>query len=161
MLPISAKHKNKRLLKLWVVIGTLILFALVSGCFQNYGRLKRDPEVTKAFDTNKVESDYQYFFYGRSNQPYIIVGIDRTYHMRSKMWREVDHNSERFRRMVYWIWDDILWGKNYIKGAHILDPQGNKVGLWYSHLWWAAIRFSDDNRIEIMPDVNGSGGAVR
>jgi hypothetical protein len=77
------------------------------------------------------------------------------------MWREVDHNSERFRRMVYWIWDDILWGKNYIKGAHILDPQGNKVGLWYSHLWWAAIRFSDDNRIEIMPDVNGSGGAVR
>lgn len=158
---ISTKYKRKHPLSLFIVLLTLFLSVLLSSCAGQYGRLKRDPEVTKAFDTNTVDRDYQYFYYGRSNQPYVIVGIDRTYHMRSKMWREVEPDSEVFTEMIYWIWTDILWGYQRIKGAHILDPQGNKAGIWYSHLWWAAIRFSDDNRIEIMPGAVGLGGPAR
>jgi hypothetical protein len=90
--------------------------------------------------------------------PYVIVGIDRTYHMRSKVWREVDYNSERFKDMVYRIYDDILYAPYYGYGADILDPKGNKVGLWCSVIWWAAIRFNQTDRIEIMPDFNGLGG---
>ena len=161
MLRNSANYNNNKILGYWLVIGTLILLSLVGGCAGQYGKLKRDPEVTKAFDTNKVPLDYQYFYYGRSNQPYIIVGIDRSYYMKSRMWREVEPNSDQFKEMVYWIWTDILYAPYYDKGAHILDPQGNRVGLWYSHLWWAAIRFSDDKRIEIMPDINGLGDWVK
>ncbi len=161
MLRISVKHKNKQFLNLPISTCILILVVLFSGCAGQYGSLKRDPQVTTAFDTKTVDRSYQYFYYGRSNQPYIIVGIDPTYHMRSVMWREVDPDSDAFEEMIYWIWTDVLWGYQRIKGAHILDPQGNKAGLWYSHLWWAAIRFSDDNRIEIMPDVNGLGDWVK
>ena len=153
--------KNKPLLTLWAAIGALVLSSMVSGCLGQYGSLKRDPEVTQAFDSKTVNPEYQYFYFGRSNQPYVLVGIDRTYHMRSHMWREVDLNDDVFEEMVYWIWTDVLYGYRREKGAYILDPQGEKVGVWYSHIWWAAIRFSDDNRIEIMPDINGLGDWVR
>jgi hypothetical protein len=131
---------------------------MISGCFENYGRLKRNPEVTKAFKTNQVENDYRYYFYGRSNQPYVVVGIDREYHMESYMWREVDHTTDKFKDMIYWIWADITYYYNPEMGADILDPGGKKVGLWYSGIWWAAIRFHEDNRIEVMPDVKMGGG---
>ena len=158
---IQINHHNSRLMRLGIAISTLFLAAMISGCFENYGRLKRNPEVTKAFKTNQVEQSYKYYYYGRSNQPYVIVGIDREYHMKSFMWREVDHSGDKFAEMIYWIWEDIVYAPYYEKGAEILDPQGEKVGLWYSPIWWAAIRFHEDNRIEIMPDTGGSGGSVR
>ena len=158
---ISTENKNDRHLRHWATILALILSVVAVGCSGSYGRLQRDPQVTKAFDDNTVNPEYQYFYYGRSNQPYIIVGIDRSYYMKSKVWREVEANSDQFKEMVYWIWTDILYAPYYDKGAHILDPQGNRVGLWYSHIWWAAIRFSDDNRVEIMPDINGLGDWVK
>ena len=161
MLRISLTYKNEKPSRFLTALFILILTALFFSCSGQYGSLKRDPAVTDAFDSNTVNREYQYFYYGRSNQPYIIVGIDPTYHMRSVMWREVDPDSEAFTEMIYWIWTDVLWGYRRTKGAHILDPQGNEAGIWYSHLWWAAIRFSDDNRIEIMPDVNGLGDWVR
>jgi len=158
MHPILVNHKHRRFFRLWIAIFALILSAGLSGCFENYGRIKRNPEVTKAFKDNQVENDYRYYYYGRSNQPYLIVGIDREYHMKTYMWREVDHTTDKFADMIYWIWTDILYSYNSEMGADILDPQGKKVGIWYSGIWWAAIRFHEDNRIEIMPDVRMGGG---
>lgn len=151
------KYRLNRCYKFWLALYTLILSAGLSGCFENYGRLKRNPEVTKAFKNNQVENDYRYYFYGRSNQPNVIVGIDQEYHLESFMWREVDHTTDKFKDMIYWIWTDITYYYNPEMGADILDPAGNRVGLWYSNIWWAAIRFHENKRIEIMPDVKVGG----
>ena len=133
---------------------------LISGCFENYGRLKHNAEVSRAFQTYQVEPDYKYYYYGRTNMPYAIVGIDRTYHMQSRVWREVDHDTEKFLKMIFWTWDDIryYWLRNFTQGAYILDPEGKRVGIWYSGLWWAAIRFEDDRRIVVMPETPFMGG---
>ena len=158
---IRTEYSSGPYLRSWAAVFALILSVVAVGCSGSYGSLQRDPQVTQVFDDNTVNPEYQYFYYGRSNQPYIIVGIDRSYNMESRMWREVEPNSDQFKEMVYWIWTDIHYARYYGKGAHILDPQGNRVGLWYSHLWWAAIRFSDEKRIEIMPDITGLGDWVR
>ena len=84
--------------------------------------------------------------------PYAIVGIDRTYHMRSRVWREVDHDSEQFKEMIFWVWDDVFVPFR-LSGAHITDHSGKKVGIWYSGIWYAAVRFEENNRIVIMPDL--------
>ena len=151
-------YKFKRFFKFWVALSLLILSASISGCLENYGRLKRNPEVTKAFKENRVDNDYRYYYFGRSNQPYVVVGIDPDYYMESVMWREVDHTTDAFEDMIYWIWYDITYYYNLEFGADILDPGGKKVGLWYSPIWWAAVRFHEDNRIEIMPDIKTGGG---
>ena len=134
------------------MIGALILCLMISGCFENYGRLKHNPEVTHAFKNNQVAPDYKYYYYGRTNQPYAIVGIDHTYHMRSRVWREVDHDTEQFKEMVYWVWDVGPW-LYPLRGAYITDPNGKRVGIWYSSIQFAAVRFEKDNRIVVMPDT--------
>jgi hypothetical protein len=89
--------------------------------------------------------------------PYAIVGIDRAYHMQSRVWREVDHDTEQFKKMIFWVWDDI-YVPFYLSGAYITDPGGEKIGIWYSGIWYAAVRFEENNRIVIMPDTPFLGG---
>ena len=139
---ISLELKNTRYNRLWATVFALILSVVAVGCSGSYGSLKRDPQVTKAFDDNTVNPEYQYYYYGRTNQPYVIVGIDRSYYMQSRVWREVEPNSDQFKEMVYWIWTDILYAPYYDKGAHILDPPGNREGILCSNVRWAAIRLS-------------------
>ena len=55
----------------------LLIALLTSGCFGNYGRLKHNDDVTRAFKAHQVEPNYRYYYYGRTNMPYAIVGIDR------------------------------------------------------------------------------------
>ncbi len=142
---------DTRFSRFCVIIGALILSTLVSGCFQNYGRIKRNPEVTQAFQNNQITQNYKYYYYGLTNWPYAIVGIDPAYHMRSKVWREVDPNTEQFKKMVFWAWGDYYLPSTL--GADILSPTGEKVGVWYSSIWFVAIRFEEGNRIEVMPDT--------
>ena len=143
---------KKRYLRYCFIVAILLASYLILGCFENYGRLKHNEEVTRAFQTYQVEPDYKYYYYGRTNMPYAIVGLDRAYHMRSRVWREVDHDTEQFQKMIFWVWDDYRV-PFYLSGAHITDPNGHKVGIWYSGIWYAAVRFEENNRIVIMPDT--------
>ena len=138
---------KKRLSRFCFVVIILLASFLLFGCFKNYGRLKHNADVTQAFRTYQVEPNY-------------IIGIDRAYHMRSQIWREVDQDTEEFQNMVFWIWDDIRYAyqRNFTQGAYILDPKGNRVGIWYSGLWWAAIRFDENKRIVVMPETPFLGG---
>ncbi len=152
--------QNRRLQRFCAALGVLIAFTVLSGCFENYGRLKHNDEVTRAFQTYQVEPNYKYYYYGRTNMPYAIVGIDRAYHMQSRVWREVDQDTEQFKKMIYWVWDDV-YVPFYLSGAYITDPGGKKVGIWYSGIWYAAIRFEENNRIVVMPDTPFLGGPTR
>ena len=67
--------KYGRLLKFCAAFGVLVASTMLSGCFENYGRLKHNHEVTRAFQTYQVEPDYKYYYYGRTNMPYAIVGL--------------------------------------------------------------------------------------
>ncbi len=157
---LQSEYKVRRQLRFCAALGVLIASTILSGCFQNYGRLRHNDEATRAFQTYQVKPDYKYYYYGRTNMPYAVVGIDREYQMRSRIWREVDQDTEQFKEMVFWVWDDYRYHnqRNFTKGADILDPDGKKVGIWYSGLWWAAIRFEENKRIVVMPETPFMGG---
>ena len=133
------------------ILAMLIVSAMISGCLEKYGRIKRNPEITRAFQSHKVEPDYKYYYYGLTNYPYAIIGIDPAYHISSKVWREIDSGTEQFEKMIDWVWGDDYYSS--ISGASILSPTGEKVGIWYSSIWFVAIRFEENNRIAVMPDT--------
>jgi hypothetical protein len=157
---LQSEYKIRRRSRFCAALSVLIASAILSGCFANYGRLRHNDETTRAFQTDQVKPDYKYYYYGRTNMPYAVVGIDREYQMRSRIWREVDQDTEQFKEMVFWVWDDYRYynQRNFTKGADILDPDGKKVGIWYSGLWWAAIRFEENKRIVVMPETPFMGG---
>ena len=87
---IQLKHKCSRLFRLTAVLVALFAATMITGCLESYGRIKRSPELTQAFQSYTVEPDYKYYYYGLTNHPYAIIGIDPAYHISSKVWREID-----------------------------------------------------------------------
>ncbi len=136
-------------------IGLIVLVACMmvtlSGCLQNYGRLNRDAKIQQAFESNQVPPEYEYFFYGNPNWPYAVMGLDRDYNLRSRTWRTVEPDTDKFSHMTRFLWADFNY---YPYGANILDPQGQKIGIIYTSSWMAAVKVDKDTKtVEVMPYI--------
>ena len=127
----------------------LMLFLFV-GCFANYGRYTRDAEVHQVFNSGLVPMEYRYYYYHSGSEPIAVIGVEKKYDAGSKMWRDVEPNTEKFKDLIYWIWADFGYG---IFGAQILDPSGEQVGIMYTSVREVAFKFTDDNRIVVMPNT--------
>ncbi len=66
------------------------------------------------------------------------------------MWREVEPNTEKFKNLIDWIWED--YGYTPF-AARIIDPSGKQAGIMYTSIREVAIKFTDDNRIVVMPNT--------
>jgi hypothetical protein len=141
--------RTKRLSRnAWMGAGCLFTLVLLVSCVGNYGRLQRDAEVQQAFESNQVPSGYKYYYYGYDTRPYVLFGIDPKYELNSRFWREVAPNSEEFKTMTRWIWEDYGYTKF---GAYIFDPSGQRVGVFYSSINETTFRFMD-GQIMVMPN---------
>ena len=158
-------NKNLKIIDKFLPIGILlIMLAMIAGCAGNskYGKYKLDAGVQQAFETNQVPREYQYFHYSDS-EPYVLLGLDTSYQMNSRMWREVQSDTEAFEEMIVFIWEDYGY---YKFGADILNPEGKKVGIMYTAIKETSIKFVGENEIVVMPHTPylwgpTAGGGVR
>ena len=163
MNPISTKNIFGIRIARYVLVIVVALTMLVglSGCLQNYGHLRTDAQVGQSFDNYQVPQDYKYYYFGLAKHPQAIIGIDKSITLKSRLWREADPNSERFKLMIFWIWPgEVGYYYSYKPlGKNILDPEGNKIGVWYSYSLFAAVKFSEDRKtIEVMPGIPHATG---
>jgi hypothetical protein len=144
-------HKGLLLLSAFILI-------FIWGCLENYGRLKRNPEIKTAFVNGQLPSDYHYHYYGRRNQPYAILGLMPDWTLRSKMWRPVELDTEELKYMAKWVWEDIGYARGGAYGAEILDPEFVKIGIIYTATWMSTVKVDKDAKIvEVMPAVYNGG----
>jgi hypothetical protein len=140
-----------------LVISSLIMI-FVWGCLENYGRLKRSEDVKTAFETGQLPSDYHYHFYGNRNHPFAMMGLDPDWTLKSKMWRPVELNTDEFKYMAKWVWEDIGYSRGGKYGAQILDPEFVKIGIIYTASWMATVKVDKDTKtVEVMPHVFQGG----
>jgi len=135
----------------------ILLLTVFVGCFANYGRYTRDSEVFQAFNTDQVPMDYRYYYYHSGSEPIAVIGVEKKYDAGSKMWREVEPDTEKFKNLIYWIWEDFGYSRF---GAQINDPSGKQVGIIYTSVREVAFKFTDDNRIVVMPNTPFLWGEV-
>jgi hypothetical protein len=130
-------------------LAIAFFFLAVAGC-ENHGKLQRNPELTRSFENHSLPQDYAYYYYGRDNMPYALVGIAPEFRLQSELWQAVGHQSDRFRGMIRWVWTE----HNYAPyGAHILGPGGERIGIWYSSITHAAINLNKTEKtVAIIPD---------
>jgi hypothetical protein len=148
-------EKAGRILRLCfiLVLGAMVL----SGCgTSNNGRLQKSREASQIFKNNQVLPDYTYYYSGYQRIPYGIIGIDNTYTLRSNQWKPIELNPTllnqlKFRMAHVYSLDP--------RGSWILDPEGNRVGIWYSSQNQTRIRILKDNQIVVLtpepPDLRG------
>ena len=151
------KETKKEMVSI-ALIGILILItvALAAGCATaEYGHLRRSREVKKAFETNRVFSDYRYYYRGWSSRPYVIVGIQSGYALKPDSWKEFDIKATKLNELVKRM--EIRYGY-YAKGYLILNSKRQQIGVWYSSIDWAVVKMGKDKHtLMIFPKVTSIG----
>ena len=134
--------------RLYAVIALGLLFLLCSCAGANYGKLEASEEVTKIFDNYQILSDHSYYFSGMQAVPDAIVGIHSGYFLKSKMWQQVDFSSFLLRKLV-----DRMGYVHIVapRGTWILDPDGNRIGVWYSAQHQTTVRVAEGNHVVVVP----------
>jgi hypothetical protein len=143
---------QKRILSIagLLTISAVAMIVIV-GCLKNYGKLQRSREVTTMFETGELPHEYHYHFFGSRNQPYAVMGLEPDWTLKSRIWRSVELNTEEFKYMTKWVWEDLGY---YKYGANILDPEFEKIGIIYTSSWMATIKVDKDTKtVEVMPSV--------
>ena len=129
-------------------IALVVFILMVAGCTKNYGHFAKSAEVDLAFRQGDHQPDYQYFYAGRDNMPYAIIGIDRSYTVPSRYWVPFDPEPEMLRKM-----SGNMYGKQKYDpaGFHILDPDGNIIGVWFSCVNQYSVSVDQQNRaVEVL-----------
>ena len=144
---------NKAHQKLLLAIAIIFLF--VTGCVAsgNRGILRRDRELGQMFMSYQVMPDHNYFTSGGYDKPNAILGVHKDYEMVTEAnWRIIPNVSSA--QVEKWIRtidpDDGGPGSDYF-AYYILDPEGKRVGFWYSIQKHTVIKFLEGNKIEVYP----------
>ncbi len=134
--------------RIWIVklVSFFLILTLSSAWAFDYGKLKRDKETTRIFQTYEVLSDHTYYIYGRGNIPYAIIGIHNDYTLRKGLWKQIDISPQLLRGWVDQM-DTIYGFQPY--GSKILDNKGKQLGIWFSSKQWTTVVVEDNNGIAV------------
>ena len=133
----------------------ILMISLLAGCAankvarENSGSLKLSSEVSQIFQTYQVLPQYRYYITGSVTRPHAIMGIDRNYTFDSSLWQAAaDLTPAQLKKWV----DQMLGFKPATRtlGAYILDPGGERVGIWYSPYPDVPVQVYPDKRIVII-----------
>jgi hypothetical protein len=124
----------------------------------NYGKITPNMEVTNAFETYQINTEYNYYISGSDIYPNAIIGLDKAYTLESDLWKKVEMTPKRFRELVTDMKDKagtVHLGMP-LYGFVMLDDKGNQIGVWYSILEAKTfLRMKDNRRVIIYtPDIN-------
>ena len=133
------------------VIVILAATGMLIGCAAtgDRGTLQRDRDLERRILAFEVFPDHNYYFSGSFGRPNAILGIHKDYQLVSSLWQGVEVSSGQMQRWISAIAPDAMRGTAGYFAAHILDPEGNPVGFWYSIQNTTTIRFLGDNKIEV------------
>jgi hypothetical protein len=130
-----------------IILFFMVLTAL-SGCsMSNYGKLKSNPEVTRAFEAYQIIPDHKYYYRGTHSRPFVIVGINENYALNSKLWVAIDPQSKDFHTLIDRISLQGSGSTTQPWGFTILDNSGSDVGVWYSAIRAAAVEINENGQI--------------
>ena len=134
----------------WVVV---ILSIFLIGCVGVSGKLKSNPTLLAQYKDKALSKTYNYYYCGRSSLPYAVVGIDNTYGFNDRLWFKIESEQavyEKIRNL-----SDLEIDSFPMAGADILDGQGNKIGVWFSHYRHTPVRVDDKSRmVEVFNPYN-------
>jgi hypothetical protein len=127
------------------IVCTLIFIGCAQG---NYGHFRLDAGVGQAFRDGTVQSGYQYYYSGRETMPYAIIGVDKVYQVPSKYWVAFDPEPQTLKKMSGNVYGAFTL---QVYGAHLVAPDGQPIGVWYSAVENYTLRVDPVNRsVEVL-----------
>ena len=153
----TTNYPGKRLLKyIFAIQETVLILIVVTGCTAgNYGTMAWDRELDNMFESYQVLAEHHYYITGGYAAPAAILAIHKNFQLENEagLWVPVpDVSPNQIQKWVDNLAPEItFWNKNQFLAYYILDPDGNRVGAWYSGQKNTTVNFLDDNRIIVYP----------
>ena len=122
--------------------------AILSGCTIKYGSLKRNDEITAIFEKNQIVADLRYYLSGFEAVPYVIVGIHKDYQLLSSAWKKIKPTPEILSKLIFRMQAAYT---PLPRGAWILGPDGQRLGIWYASARVTSIRLTQENQLKLAP----------
>ena len=140
-------------------LSLLVSLILLSGCAGNHGGLRISGEVARLFETYQVQTDYQYYYSGPDSRPHAIMGIHRSYTLNSKFWKAVDISETQLKSWMRSRMHSRLGLSP--NGYYIVDPDGKRIGIWYSMWDTTTIKIEGPGQIIVAtPDLYSGPNAL-
>ena len=132
---------------------------VLAGCVtcQECGSLKQRHDITSLFLNNEIVPGYSYYYNGRTQWPSAIMAIDSSYTVKAEFWKPVELAGQELSE---WLQSATNWkGTHRTKsnGAEILNPEGERVGIWYSKYDNVVTKFQSDKVIQVYPPSYKAG----
>ena len=80
-----------------IFIGILTILnvqTVFGGSVGEYAKIASSSEVESLVKTNQLPLNYKYYYTGRANLPYAVIGIDPQYTLKSKFWHEIESQEQ-------------------------------------------------------------------
>lgn len=140
----------------------IILFLLAGCTAGSYGRLQWSDNALDIFETANILENHTYYFFGPEAEPDAIIALDNQYVLAPSLWKKIDITPLTLNRWMERIDNRHRYAKEKYQGALIVDQQGNRLGIWYSHVDWTVIKRGEENEIVIYtPDTSRQYRDVR
>jgi hypothetical protein len=148
----SSANGRTSCLRPFVFIILLVLAGCAAG---SYGRLQWSDEALDIFESASILENHTYYFFGPEAEPDTIIALDNQYVLAPSLWKKIDITPLTLSRWMERIDNRHRYVKEKYQGALIVDQQGNRLGIWYSHVDWTVIKRGEENEIIIYtPDTS-------
>jgi len=154
------KKETVHVSHVWISLIAALFIAvagLLAGCATNgtYGTLERSQELNQKFLNYEILPDYNYYSSGGYDRPNAILGIHKDYQLVSDLWAPAQISSAQMQKWIQAIDPESYRGPVGYFAAYILDPDGKKVGIWYSIQNTTTVKFLEGKKIEVYtPNVS-------
>lgn len=127
-------------------IITLLSFQLsFAGSPGEYAVIHSDPALEEVVKNNQLPPDYKYYYNGRSNLPYAVIGVDPNYKLISKYWYPIESKNQVANKVSHLMFTRAT----HITYARIQDSAGNQIGLWFSGYQNTIVQFGPGKGLKI------------
>lgn len=110
-----------------------------------YAKIYDDPAVEIMVKKSRLPSGYHYYYTGRSNLPYAVIGIDSNYSLTSKYWHKIESEDQILKKIAHLM----PVGKTGVTFAHIRTSENHNIGLWFSEYKHTIIKLEPNKSIKV------------
>nr|WP_319393973.1 hypothetical protein [uncultured Desulfobacter sp.] len=134
----------------WITASlALVIFLVTAGCgFHTAGHMKHRTELMDQYRKKTLPEKLSYFYCGRENLPYAVVGIDPAYSFETKFWFPIEYGPDLYDKIDHL--SNLEPGQTRRFARAILGPAGNTIGVWFSYFHSTGIVVDDaDSKIQV------------
>jgi len=128
------------------IFFVVLLLVPPMGIAGGSGELRRNAEMTKAFNEGRPPADLRYYSTGRNRAPDAIIGLKPPWRQTARFWQEIDLESQDLNRLIR----SVMRHRNdEPRASDIVTPDGEVIGVYWSTLFWTRVEVRADHEVQV------------